>query len=287
MRQRLHHAPLVPHQHAQELVARLLLGGRVAGERRPCLVDVALPGVGIVDASRHGGEQPRGDPGRGDGDRVAAREQVREEHRRRVPPPYLERLDVELVVDAVQIEQQLGGLTHPRHGGEGVLMAQEREIGDGVQFEEPRAGDLEEVHHHQVGVPGVMQIGQGVEHVIGVLAHIGQQLQHVHREALETDGWVDDAGLDVGVVVQPGFADSEADVHDSAAVALGTHDEGFDDHGEVAGQVDVPHHVVPQPQLLDGLVQTRDPCTRPALRVHASTLVDLSSPSRTSATQRG
>jgi hypothetical protein len=156
---------------------------------------VQLPRVDRVDRAHQRGEQLRRRRRGRDRDGVAAVEAVREEHRRGVALPDLQRVDVELALDAVQVEQELGGLADPRNGRAGVPVAQEGEVGDGVELEQVRAGGLEEVQDPQVGVPGRVQVGQRVEDVEAERADLPQGLVHGDREPLEADRRVDEDRL--------------------------------------------------------------------------------------------
>lgn len=82
-------------------------------------------------------------------------------------PQTLRGVDVALPAHVMEVDQKLGGVADASDGVEGVAVAQGREERDGVEFVEMGAGHREEVHDHQVGVPGLDQVGQAVEHVEG------------------------------------------------------------------------------------------------------------------------
>ena len=75
------------------------------------------------------------------------------EHLRGVAVPDLERVEVHLPLDLVDIQQELRRVPDAGDGAVAVPAAGEGEVGDRVELEEERAGHLEEVREEFVGRP--------------------------------------------------------------------------------------------------------------------------------------
>ena len=68
----------------------------------------------------------------------------------------------------VDIDQHLCDFPDTGDGLEGMAVAQDGEIGDGILFEKVRAGHEKKITDHQIGGPQMQQVGQRVENI----AHI-------------------------------------------------------------------------------------------------------------------
>ena len=75
------------------------------------------------------------------------------EHLGGVAVPNLERVEIQVPVDLVDIQQDLRGVPDPGDGAVAVPAAGECKVGDRVEFEEERTGHLEEVRQEFVGGP--------------------------------------------------------------------------------------------------------------------------------------
>jgi hypothetical protein len=83
---------------------------------------------------------------------------VGHEHGVRIAPPDLQRVQVDPLLVGAHVQQELGRLADAGDGVEGMPPPQHGEIGHRVQLEQVRAGDAEEVAHHQIGVPDRLKL---------------------------------------------------------------------------------------------------------------------------------
>ena len=109
-------------------------------------------------------------------------------------------MDVGVSSGDVEVEENLGGLPDAGHSGGRCLLAKQGEPRDRVELEEERARDLEEVPDHEVGVPVVHQIGEGVEDVEGEATGLGHQVVHAGGEQFESHRRVEVVDLNGRVV---------------------------------------------------------------------------------------
>ena len=116
--------------------------------------------------------------------------QVRQEHGVGIPVPYLLREDIHKIVFRVgiQVQEQLGGVEDSIDGVKGMPPPDDGEKGHCVQDEQERAGNPEEVAHHQVGGPGGLQFRKAVEHVESVFSFLFNDPMNLARESLEPMG---------------------------------------------------------------------------------------------------
>ena len=161
---------------------------------------------------------------------------VGHEHGVRVAPPHLQRVEVDPFPVGAHVQQKLGRLPDAGDGVEGMPAPQHGEVGHRVQLEQVRAGDAEEVAHHQVGVPHRLKLRQAVEHVEGVPARAGDLVVDGHGEGLEARVRIELHHLNAGQVVQYRRMLGEADVEYVPPVLLRLLDER---HGEKPEFVDV------------------------------------------------
>ena len=106
-------------------------------------------------------------------------------------------MDVELAAMVVDVEQDLRGLGHRIDRVAGMMALQQREVGDGLDVEQIRAGQHEEIAEHLVAVPIRREVREKIEEVVpaGAFASddvmdLGDQglepvfrAEHVHRDA--------------------------------------------------------------------------------------------------------
>ena len=149
-----------------------------------------------------------------------------------------------------------------------MLAADQPEVGDGVEFEQVGAGDLEEVPDGQIAAPGVEQRGQRVENVERAEPDLGDDLVHRAGEVLETQGRVQSVHLDAVEIVQQGAMLAEAQVDQSAALGSGPFGERLDELAVLGQVVDLPDHVVAEPQAVEDAVEAGDARAGPVVALH-------------------
>ena len=129
-------------------------------------------------------------------DRFLVLDQVREEHRRRIALPDLERMDVEFAVDLVEVQKQLGRFADPGNRRIGGDIADNCKIGDRVQLVEIRAGHFEEIADHQVRMPVLQQVRQAVKDIKGLFAGRLDQMMDLGGKAFEALAGIEQVDLD-------------------------------------------------------------------------------------------
>ena len=114
----------------------------------------------------------------------------------------LDRPDIEAVAAVEDIQQELGGVGDRLHRRRGVRIPVDPEIGHGVEIEQARAGEAEEVGHHPVRLPGLGEVGETIEDIDGLgSGRLDHRVDLVHEgvEAIVRARVVD---LTVGVGAQ-------------------------------------------------------------------------------------
>ena len=110
---------------------------------------------------------------------------MRKEHRIRIPVPDLLRTHIDAFAVRIDVDEQLGGVQDLVDRLHGVLSPDDREEGDRVQDEQERAGDPEEIAHHQVRCPGRLQVGKAVKDIERVLSFLFDHVVNVDREGFK------------------------------------------------------------------------------------------------------
>lgn len=251
----LDHRPFAADQHRHQQVLGRLLFRRHPEQRIARAVEHDVPRIRLFGAAVERGEQPGGRPGGRDRYSGVAGDAVREIHRGRIAIPDLQRVDIGLVVDQIEVEQHLGRGPDRRDGGEAVKVSDQGEIGHGVEIEQPRAGDPEEVHHHQVRMPVFEQIGQAIEDIERAQTLARDQVMHGRRERLEPLGGIELHHLDPGQIVDHGQMGGEPHIDDAARIRPGLLDIGGHDPAIVLDRVDLPDDVVAEAQPVDNPVE--------------------------------
>jgi len=166
------------------------------GQRFPGLVKDDIPVVGPIGAASDAAKQFSDLGAGGHADRLLALDQVREEHGRRIPLPDLEGMDIQLAIDLIKVEQQLGCLADPGNRRIGGDIADNCKIGDRVQLVEIRAGHFEEIADHQVRMPVLEQIGQAVKDIKGLFTGRLDQMMDLGGKAFEALAGIEQVDLD-------------------------------------------------------------------------------------------
>ena len=98
----------------------------------------------------------------------------------------LERVDVAAAVVPMNIDHDLSGAGDGVGGHRGMMVAQQGEIGDGVQTVKKRTGQHEKIAEHAVAVPVHGQFGQAVEDITGAAARLFDMIESGGDKPLET-----------------------------------------------------------------------------------------------------
>ena len=70
-----------------------------------------------------------------------------------------ERVDIDRTVACIDVYENLSRIPDAGHRFKGVPASYEREIGNGIELIEVRAGNAEKIAHHLVRMPGHLQLG--------------------------------------------------------------------------------------------------------------------------------
>ena len=100
-----------------------------------------------------------------DGDKSLALFDMWKEHGWRMPLPDLYRMNVNIPVMRINIQQHLRSVLDLGNRFERVTASKEGEVGHGIQFEQVGAGYLEKISDHAIGSPGQKQIRKTIKHV--------------------------------------------------------------------------------------------------------------------------
>ena len=177
------------------------------------------------------------------------------EHAVRVAVPHLQRVEEQGIPLGVHVQQKLGGVPDAGHRVKRVAAAQQREVGHRVQLKQVGAGDPEKVAHHQVGIPHRLQIRKAVEDIERVPPGLGDLVVDGHGERLKALVRVVLAHFHPGQVVQQGRMLGEADVEHPPPVGHRLPDKGPGEPLELLYAGYLPDHIVPQPDMVQRLVQ--------------------------------
>lgn len=131
---------------------------------------------------------------RGDFGRIAAvkygnpafsRDAVREEAIGGMPVPHLQGMHTELIIHAIDVDQDLRGVADAGNRPTGVTPPHGRDVGNGAQLVEVRAHDLERIRQQLVGGPLPGKHREVVEDVGGLGALLSYDLLNLSTEEIE------------------------------------------------------------------------------------------------------
>ena len=262
--------PLVPGQHHPEQVVEVrarLRGGRRVGadrvERVARLLELPVPQVVAGDRV----EPPVGELGEHLGEDAALGERpervalldVRQVHRGRVAGEHLERVHVALPLAREDVDEELRRVPDRVDGLVGVAVAQHREVGDGVELVEVRAGHHEEVAEHEVRVPVGGEVREAVEHVVGAAPGLGDDAVDRGGEALEAERRREPVDLGALARLDERRVAREAEVDEPLARRARPRDERRDERDVLVDRVDLPDDVVAGEEPADHGVEGGEP----------------------------
>ena len=180
-------------------------------------------------------------------------------HRRGGTPVDLQRVDVEAILMAEDVDQQLRRPADRRDGIERVPVAQKGEVGHRVEVVQVRAGDHEEVPQHQVAVPVGREVREAVEDVEGAAARLLDHLVDPGGERFEAhfgmegvDLRADPPGDELGVT-------GEAEVDEPLPAGDRVADERVDEGTVILDGVHLPDDVVAGQDPREDPVETGQP----------------------------
>jgi hypothetical protein len=178
-------------------------------------------------------------------------------HRRRVAVLHLDRLQVELVAVAEDVEQDLGGVGDRRRGVEGVASSQEAEEGQRLDVEDVGAREEEEVAQHAVAIPVDRERGEAIEDEVGPPPRFVDGPMDLGDEVLEPGLDLQPADARPRVVGHERIVVAEAEVDELPPFLPGILAEVADEGGVVADRIDLPDDVVAGDQAAEHAVQAR------------------------------
>ena len=168
-----------------------------------------------------------------------------------------DRVQVELALVTVHIQQHLGGFADGPRRVHRVVILQHSEVGNGLHIVEVRAGEPEKVAQHAIAVPVHREIGETVEQVVPAAPHPLDGPVNTGDEALETLLGVQLVDFGPGVLGQEGFVPRESKVNQALTRVRRRPSIGFHERPVVADRIDLPDHVIPRNQPVKDLVQGR------------------------------
>ena len=144
----------------------------------------------------------------------------------------------------------------------GVVGVHDGEVARAAHLVQIRIRQQEEVRHHQIGKPELLQLRQAVKDIQDALALLLDDAVDKHREALKADVRVELIHLRVraagchGLGVHHQLVLRETEIDDPLPRAGHAHDKLGGSVHIVRQVVDLPDHVFPRPERVDGVVQT-------------------------------
>ena len=222
-------------------------------------VPLAQPKMHRIQPRPGLGGEDLGDGGTvGDGREAVAFPDMEHVHGRRIAVLHLGGLDIDLALVAVNLGEDLSGAGDGPGGLGGVGVAQQGEVGQGLQVEDVGAGEHEEIAQHAIAGPGLGQGREAVEDEEGPAPGLADLGAHLGDEALETDGDIDLPHLPMVGLPQQGRMIREAEVDQPAALLVRRPAIGRDQGGEIGDVVQMPDQVVPGQQATEDAIQGGD-----------------------------
>ena len=207
--------------------------------------------------------KPRQDFGNGDAVRhrreILAPPDMQHVHGRRIALLHFQRADVQLILMAVDIVEQLGGVDDRRGGVERMMAAQQGEIGHRFQIVQIRAGQHEEIAQHLVAVPVGDQIGQAVEHVVGPASGLFDGFVNDGQERLEAIAGIEHLHFHPRPFRHQRRMASEMEIHQLAAPGAGVLAERFNQRHVIINAIHLPDDVIACHDPPEHPVQARQP----------------------------
>ncbi len=184
---------------------------------------------------------------------------VGEIHRRGGTPVDLQRVDVETLLVAEDVDQQLRRAADRRDGVERVSVAQKGEVGHRVEVVQVRAGDHEEVAQHQVAVPVGREVREAVEDVEGTGPGLLDHLVDPGGERLEAHFGMKGVDLRPDPPVDELRVAGEAEVDEPFSAGDRVANERVDERAVVVDDVHLPDDVVARQDPREDPVEAGQP----------------------------
>ena len=188
-----------------------------------------------------------------------------EVHGGAVAAVHLDGVDVAAPLAGPDVQQHVCGVADPGDGFVGVPLIAQGDVGDGLPGAQEIRRETEEVAHHGVGEPELLQIAETVEDVKGVCRLGLDDPVDLDGESLKAHGGVQIVLADIGAPAAEGLGGhhlrvlAEAQVHDALpGEGHGGHKLGGDKH-KVADAGHLPGDGVSRTQEVQGFVQGLDP----------------------------
>ena len=188
----------------------------------------------------------------------------REIHVLRVAAGHLDRQYVDVAVVGAHVQQHRHRVAYAGDGVVSVALVHHGHVGDRALLGDERRGEADEVRHHIVGKPELLQLRYAVENEKYALALAVYYPVDLHGKGLEADVGIQlvlfhvGAGGGQAVGVHDLLVVAEADVNDALSGPGNAHDEAVGDIHIVRKTVYLPGHVVAHPQILDYPVKPLD-----------------------------
>ena len=184
---------------------------------------------------------------------------VREEHFCRVAVPHLQGMDVVQALSPVHIQKNLGRVPYPGHGVKGVASPEQGKAGHGIQAEQVRAGDPEEISHHQVRVPHGLELGEAVKNVKRLSSIFRNAVVDVNCKSLKPLVRIELPYLQPRAGPEQGLMAGKSHIDDCPPVSQRLFREGLCKTPELVQALYPPHNIVPKPDIVEKPVYIRKP----------------------------
>ena len=194
-----------------------------------------------------------------------------------LPARHLHRVNIGVTLQGADVQQHLGTLPDAGDGLVQVPFVFDAGVGNGAPPVAESAGEAEEVAHHMIGKPEVLQAGEAVGNEDAVLRLLADDPVHLHGKGLKAHHGVQGVFDHVGTPAGQGLR-----VHHLCMVGKAEVDDPLAGSGHAGHQLgdrkdivphvlDLPGHRVPPAQEIQGLIQAVNACAYPQITVHFST----------------
>ena len=136
--------------------------------------------------------------------------------------------------------------------------ADHREVGDRIQLEQERTGEMEEISHHQVGCPRLLQFGKTVKNIKGVFAFLLDQVVDIHRKSLKPVGELHGNNAYAFLLRQNRRMLGKAHIDQFLSFPDDLLRKSRGKQAEFLKGRHLPHDVVPQADGIQSLIHSRD-----------------------------
>jgi hypothetical protein len=155
----------------------------------------------------------------------------------------------------VNVQKKLCGLGNGGGGVVGMVIPHDGEISDGLELEQIRAGQHEEVTDHPIAETIKGQVGHGVEHVQPALALLLDLLVNLRDKQLETRFGPEFKDLDAGFFGEKRRVAGKPEIDHFLLFLFRVRAKGVDERRVVGNGVHLPDNIVAGHDAVEHFVQ--------------------------------